>query len=143
MPPRNVALPPVAPQSAPDAARPSSSGDLFFDPDLEARLRLYLGWCEYDLRAMRDGAASTPLVRAPFVIAQSGAKPGFRGVIWDLRRRGAGDRYSPLNTGRAASSHLDWAWLELLSYGSGGVSFQVVVPLVTVFSPHLLLPGNG
>ena len=36
---RTVALPPSAPQSAPFAARPSSLGDLFVDPDLEARLR--------------------------------------------------------------------------------------------------------
>ena len=41
-PPRTVMLSPAAPQSAPFAARPSSLGDLFIDPDLQARLRAYL-----------------------------------------------------------------------------------------------------
>ena len=102
-----MALPPVAPQSAPFAARPNLLGDLLVDPDLEARLHAYLGRYERDLRAMRDGAASVPLARTPFVIAQSEVKPRFCDVIWDLRCHGASGRYSPLDTGRAASSRLD------------------------------------
>ena len=103
---------------------------------------------------MRDSAASVPLVRTPFVIAQSAVKPQFRGVVWDLRRRGAGGCYSPLDTGGAASSHLDWTWLgtalgagfadaELLSHGGGGASFKAEVPLDTVVSPYLLSLGAG
>ena len=84
-----MALPPAAPQSVPFAARPRSLGDLFVDPNLGTRLRAYLGRYERDRRAMRDGAVSVQLVRTPFVVAQSAVKPQFRGVIWDLRRRGA------------------------------------------------------
>ena len=97
----------AAPQSAPLIVRPESLGDFFVDPDLGARLCSHLGWDERDMCELCGGATPAPLVDTPFVIAQSGIKPEFRGVAWDLRCRGADGRYSPLNTTRTASSHLD------------------------------------
>ena len=89
-----------------------------------------------------------------FVIAQSEVKSEFCGVVWDMRHRGADGRYSPLDTDRTASSHLDWAWLgialgvdfadnELLPHGRYGTRFKAELPLVTVISPHMFLPGAG
>ena len=97
---------------------------------------------------------SAPLVHTPRVIAQSYIKPEFRGVVWDLRRRGADGRYSPLDTARTAPSHFDWAWLEtalgagfadaeLLLHGRCGISFKAEMSLVTAISPHLLSLGAG
>ena len=67
---------------------------------------------------------------------------------------GTDGRYSPLDTGRAASSQFDSGWLgaalgaeftdaELLSRAGSDVSFKAEAPLVAVVSSHLLSLGTG